>query len=146
MRISDWSSDVCSSDLLVVLVKGGADSFVGKIVIVDGPQRLIFCADERRFAFSIPNALSVPRAFIDAGIDLPELLGSSKAKKLRSTIEPALPGELSEKQRQLLAKYKAPGGGGKWKLPNLLQLIAILKGHEKDEVADRTRVVWGKSG
>src|SRR3546814_4288579 len=96
MRISDWSSDVCSSDLvgerediitgvvkiseisedrrrtlltievgeaedLVVLVKGGADSFVGKIVIVDGPQRLIFCADERRFAFSIPNALSVDR-------------------------------------------------------------------------------------
>src|SRR3546814_18962769 len=95
----------------------GADSFRGKIVIVDGPQRLSFCADERRFAFSIPNALSVPRAFIDAGIDLPELLGSSKAKKLRSTIEPELPGELSEKQRQLLAKYKAPGGGGQWKLP-----------------------------
>src|SRR3546814_7811853 len=68
-------------------------------------------------------------------MDLPGWLGSSKAKKHRSTIEPALPGELSEKQRQLLAKYKAPGGGGKWKLPNLLQLIAILKGHEKDEVA-----------
>src|SRR3546814_16112372 len=104
MRISDWSSDVCSSDLLVVLVKGGADSFVGKIVIVDGPQRLIFCADERRFAFSIPNALSVPRAFIDAGIDLPELLGSSKATTLRSTNQQALPGALSEKQRQPIGR------------------------------------------
>src|SRR3546814_8565501 len=134
MRISDWSSDVCSSDLvgerediitgvvkiseisedrrrtlltievgeaedLVVLVQGVADTFVGKIVIVDGPQRLIFSADERRFAFSILNALSVARAFLDAGIALLELLGSSSATKLRSTIEPELPGELSEKPR-----------------------------------------------
>ncbi|RIV78767.1 hypothetical protein D2V04_08245 [Pelagerythrobacter aerophilus] len=150
VKISEISEDrrrtlltieVGEAEDLVVLVKGGADSFVGKIVIVDGPQRLIFCADERRFAFSIPNALSVPRAFIDAGIDLPELLGSSKAKKLRSTIKPALPGELSGKQRQLLAKYKAPGGGGKWKLANLLQLIAILKGREKDEAAHLAAVM-----
>ena len=127
--------EVGETEDLVILVKGGADSFVGKIVVVDGPQRLIFCADERRFAFSIPNTLSVPRAFIDAGIDLPEPLGSSKARKLRSSIEPSLPGELTDKQRQLLAKYKAAGGGGKWKLPSLLQLIAVLKGNEKDEAA-----------
>ena len=127
--------EVGEAEDLVVLVKGGADTFVGKIVIVDGPQRLIFCADERRFAFSIPNTLSVPQAFIVAGIDLPEPLGPSKARKLRSSIEPSLPGDLTDKQRQLLAKYKSAGSGGKWKLPNLLQLIAILKGHEKDEAA-----------
>src|SRR3546814_9118375 len=84
MRSSCLRSDVCAADLaeeLGGLGKGGADSFVGKFVIVDGPQCLIFCADERRFAFSIPNALSVPRAFIDAGIDLPELLGSRSAER-----------------------------------------------------------------
>ena len=43
--------------------------------------------------------------------------------------------ELTDKQRQLLAKYKSAGGGGKWKLPSLLQLIAVLKGNEKDEAA-----------
>lgn len=150
VRISEISEDrrrtlltieVGEAEDLVVLVKGGADSFVGRIVIVDGPQHLIFCADERRFAFSIPNTLSVPQAFIDAGMDLPEPLGPSKARKLRSSIEPSLPGELTDKQRQLLAKHKSAGGGGKWTLPNLLQLIAILKGHEKDEAAHLAAMV-----
>lgn len=150
VKISEISEDrrrtlltieVGETEDLVILVKGGADSFVGTIVIVDGPQRLIFCADERRFAFSIPNTLSIPQAFIDAGIDLPESLGSSKARTLRSSIEPSLPGELTDKQRQLLAKYKAAGGGGKWKLPSLLQLIAVLKGNEKDEAAHLAAVM-----
>lgn len=133
--------EVGEAEDLVVLVKGGADSFVGKIVIVDGPQRLIFCADERRFAFSIPNTLSVPQAFINAGIDLPEPLGPSKAMKFRSSIEPSLPRDLTDKQRQLLAKYKLAGSGGKWKLPSLLQLIAILKGSEKDEAAQLAAIM-----
>lgn len=144
VKISEISEDrrrtlltieVGEAEDLVVLVKGGADTFVGKIVIVDGPQRLIFCADERRFGFSIPNTLSIPQAFIDAGIDLPEPLGPSKARKLRSSIEPSPPRDLTDKQNQLLAKYKAAGGGKKWELPSLLQLIAILKGQEKDEAA-----------
>lgn len=120
---------------LIVLVKGGADTFVGRIVIVDGPQRLIFCANESRLAFSIPNTLSVPQSFINAGIDLPEPLGFSKARKLRADIKPSLPGEMSDKQRTLLSKYRSAGSGENWKLPNLLHLIAVLKGHEKDEVA-----------
>src|SRR3546814_9996673 len=49
VKISEISEDrrrtlltieVGEAEDLVVLVKGGADSFVGKIVIVDGPQRL----------------------------------------------------------------------------------------------------------
>src|SRR3546814_16226675 len=32
MRISDWSSDVCSSDLWVVLVTGGARGITAEIV------------------------------------------------------------------------------------------------------------------
>ena len=137
VKISEISEDrrrtlltieVGEAEDLVVLVKGGADTFVGKIVIVDGPQRLIFCADERRFAFSIPNTLSVPQAFIDAGTDLPEPLGSSKARKLRSSIEPSLPGELTDKQRQLLVKYKSQGGVGKWKLPSLLHPVCFKLG------------------
>lgn len=144
VKISEISEDrkntlltveVGESEDLVILVKGGADSFIGKIVIIDGPERRIFCADERRLAFAIPNTLSIPRVFVDAGIDLPGLLGSSKAKKLRSTITPSRLDGLSDKQHQLLAKYKSVGNCEEWKLSSLLQLIAILTGHEKDEVA-----------
>src|SRR3546814_3657788 len=36
MRISDWSSDVCSSDLVALLLLEGAGEHVGRIVVVAG--------------------------------------------------------------------------------------------------------------
>jgi hypothetical protein len=144
VKISEISEDrrrtlltveVAEPEDLVILVKGGADSFVGKIVIIDGPRRRIFCADERHLAFSISNTLSVPRAFVDAGLDLPELLASTEAKRIRSAIEPSPLDGLSDKQRQLLSRHRSVGSDGEWKLSSLLQLIAILNGREKDEAA-----------
>lgn len=127
--------EVGEADDLVVLVKGGADSFVGKIVIVDGPKRIIFCADAPRFAFTILNTVSVPQSLAEAGIDLPEMLGPSQAKKLRSAMEPEGTGAPNDKQRQLMARYRSGGLDENWKLPKLLQLVDVLKGSEKDRAA-----------
>src|SRR3546814_8477444 len=59
MRISDWSSDVCSSDLTVVQVaeaagRGGREEFVGilaMILIGPGPLPMRFVAQQQHAPF-----------------------------------------------------------------------------------------------
>src|SRR3546814_17292373 len=50
MRISDWSSDVCSSDLAVGLVQGQAPYRVAlrSAVAQDEPRQLVVIAEKRR--------------------------------------------------------------------------------------------------
>src|SRR3546814_16408158 len=42
MRISDWSSDVCSSDLLPIPGKGALDGELGLAIGVDWTLRVVF--------------------------------------------------------------------------------------------------------
>src|SRR3546814_11070793 len=58
MRISDWSSDVCSSDLIVVKADGLA---AGKGVVV---------AETVEDALAAVDAMMADRAFGDAGVEV----------------------------------------------------------------------------
>src|SRR3546814_14843323 len=66
MRISDWSSDVCSSDLLPGVVDGGT------MVVIQGP-RFSTRAESQWFAsqgFSLINMTGYPEAVLARELDM----------------------------------------------------------------------------
>src|SRR3546814_20608235 len=57
MRISDWSSDVCSSDLDITIKRDGEDIVVGRPVRVDNRLRRV--AEIKQIAFAIGHIETV---------------------------------------------------------------------------------------
>src|SRR3546814_3191908 len=79
MRISDWSSDVCSSDLLHVLLTqrrdhvGGGEAVGGELLRIDpDPQRELALAEEDQIADAVESQQQVayPRAGVVGDIEL----------------------------------------------------------------------------
>src|SRR3546814_789682 len=62
MRISDWSSDVCSSDLTARLVRSAAERFDDHDALVDGAERLSYA----ELGAAVDQAA---RAFVAAGVE-----------------------------------------------------------------------------
>lgn len=126
---------------LVLLIKGGADSFVGRITIVDCLKRKIHRADDARLALSISETLSVPPMFVIAGSSLPSPLHTRQVEQLRKEMAPSPYDGLSSKQERALRRFHTHGLKAGWSLDQLMILITLLKGKEQDEVIHHTAVM-----
>src|SRR3546814_2508145 len=106
MRISDWSSDVCSSDLLLAPIgpvevgEGGEES--AEQVASSGEGRLVAAALIDRQSRLYPLALR-PQPFAAAGkhaaIGIPPLEGDEAG--FAAAIDPLLPSPVVERQHRL---------------------------------------------
>src|SRR3546814_5309338 len=74
MRISDWSSDVCSSDLLLPVRLRGGDRVLGGALTWDTPARLAPFADDSPFAdITLPGDVMIRRQVLaEPSLDLGE--------------------------------------------------------------------------
>src|SRR3546814_5909391 len=74
MRISDWSSDVCSSDLLLPVRLRGGDRVLGGALTWDTPARLAPFADDSTFAdLTLPGDVMIRRQVLaEHSLDLGE--------------------------------------------------------------------------
>lgn len=132
---------VGESEELVLLIKGGADSFVGRITIVDCPKRTIHRTDDARLVLPILETLSVPQVFVIAGLSLPSPLPTQQVEKLRKDMAPSPYDGLSSKQERALRRFHAHGLKAGWSLDQLLILITLLRGKEQDEVIHHAAVM-----
>src|SRR3546814_20068547 len=69
MRISDWSSDVCSSDLFAggSLGGGGLEAYVGKVFQAVGGQQISYSQPRRTTVNGLEAAVSAARANTQSG-------------------------------------------------------------------------------
>lgn len=125
---------VGEAEELVLLIKGGADSFVGRISIVDCLKRTIHRTDDERLALTILETLCVPKVFVNARWSLPPPLPAPQVEKLRKDMAPTPYDGLSGKQARTLRRFRADGLKVSWTPDQLMVLISLLRGREQDEV------------
>src|SRR3546814_18109019 len=101
MRISDWSSDVCSSDLIEAAARAGKAIFCEKPIDLD-LQRTRACLDVVRET-GVPLFIGFNRRFDPSFAGLKEALGAGRIGKLGNlTItsrDPAKLGRASFRER-----------------------------------------------
>ncbi len=131
---------VAQPEELVLLIKGGADSFLGNIVVVDGAKCQIYCLDAPRYALTVTATLYAPQAFVDGGMDLPPALSGGSAIPFRKDRAPKPGDGLSAANAKLMGKFRTTGLTGKWSLPDLIALVPLLQGTEQNVVIHHTAV------
>ena len=125
-------------EALSILVKGGADALLGQLVIIHPADRHLYWAAEARICFSIIAVLAGPKALTGRGAPLRLPLSPDDLQKVRDEIRH---GELSNKQHRALRRFRSQGLSGAWKLPELLAIIPLIDGKEKDRAVHRAAVI-----
>lgn len=125
-------------ETLSVLLKGGADSLLGQLVIADPRQRLLYSGLNAKICFTIASALAGPESLIGRGKLFHLPLGNNDLEKLRAEIKH---GELSKAQHRSLRKFRDHGLNTNWKLPDLLALIPLITGKDQDRAIQMAAVM-----
>lgn len=127
-----------ADETLSILVKGGADSMLGQPVIIAPDDRLIHSAVIGRVSFKILAALAGPEALIGRGAPLRLPLSPDEMDKVRADIKH---GELSDLQHRARRKYERQSLTGNWGLPELLRVIPLIAGKDKDRAVHMAAVM-----
>ncbi|MBX7497232.1 hypothetical protein K3172_15335 [Qipengyuania sp. 6B39] len=128
------SIEVGEKEKLVVLVGGGADSFLGKMVRIDGAKAQLYGLDDRRLFLPILGAACIPPNLKASGKPLPGKIKASRAKRAVQTNAE----KQAERTRKLTGRYQQHGLDEAWTVGQLIQLLGALRGAEKDHVAQST--------
>ena len=123
---------------LTILIKGGADSLIGQLVVIDCAGRLIYRASEARICFVITAVLAGPDSLTRRGAILHLPLSPDEVHKVRADLKH---GTLSEKQHRTLRKLRDQGLKANWKLPELLMLIPLISGKDQDRAIHSAAVM-----
>lgn len=121
-----------------LLVKGGADSLVGQLVIVAADDRLIYQASDVRLCFDVAATVAGPPELVGKGKILRSPMSNDELEKLRVTLKH---GPLSKRQHSMLRKHRQQGLSGDWKPAELLAIIPFLAGKEKDRAVHAAAVL-----
>lgn len=127
-----------ADETLSILVRGGADSMLGQPVIIAPDDRLIHSAVIARVSFKILAALAGPEALIGRGAPLRLTLSPEEMDKVRADIKH---GELSDQQHRARRKYQRQSLTGNWELPELLRVIPLIAGKDKDRAVHMAAVM-----
>jgi len=127
-----------ADEALSILVKGGANSLLGQIVIITPKDRQIHSAAIAPFSLKITAALAGPEAVVGRGAPLHLPLSPDEIDKVRSDIKH---GELSDKHHHARRKHQRQGLTGNWKLAEILMLIPLLTGKDKDRAVHKAAVM-----
>ncbi|WP_147270807.1 hypothetical protein [Alteripontixanthobacter maritimus] len=119
---------------LVVLVSGGADSFLEKFVRIDGAQSRLFSAGDKRIFLSIVGAATIPIGLKSSGEPMLELISFRRAKKAVQTEAQ----RIAIARGKLAIRYEREGLQASWSIGEFVQLLGVLGGSKKDELAQIT--------
>lgn len=104
--------------VLTLLVKGGADAWIGELVIVSRSQMRVYLASDPTYCFVILNDQAPP---IEGKTTLPTV-----------TVSAVDDDSLSKKQRSLLRRYREKGFGADWKPVDAGHLAPLIAGKDQD--------------
>lgn len=127
-----------ADETLSLLVKGGADALLGQLAIIHPADRLLYWASKEGFGFRIIAVLGGPEALTGSGGPLRLPLSPGELQRVRDEIRH---GELSDKQHRALRRFREQGLDTAWKLPDLLALVPVLQGKDKDRALHRAAVM-----
>lgn len=123
---------VADETTLVLLVRGGADYFLGKIVVLRPAIQRLYSIENVAEVFVVEKALQVPASLQKSEFKLLSD-GGRVALPPKDTVgddslDPALP----KAAQKALRKYRANKFEGSWKPAELVCLVSLLKGREQD--------------
>lgn len=147
VRLSEISKDrrqtilevnIGADEALSILIKGGADSLLGQLVIIAPDKRRIYRAAEARICFNITAVLAGPEALTARGAPLSLRLSPEQMDKVRADIKH---GELSDRQHRARRKYQSQGLSGAWKLSELMLVIPLVTSKDKDRAVHMAAIM-----
>lgn len=114
---------------LSVLVRGGADSFLGRLVVASATERQVYLADQPRLCFSIESILAGPEALAGKG----QPFRASAADETKRLLAEIKHGPLSKIQWKAIRKFEQRGLDDGWKLNELLAIVPFVSAKEQNE-------------
>lgn len=123
---------VAEPKALKLLVRGGADYLLGKMVVVDTANRTIFAIDDVEHSFSVLWAIDMPSALRSGP------LGDWHKPKPQPTPPTAPPRDsvrtasAAGKLAMLIERFRVHGLGQEWRLKDIWNLIDCLSDRGKD--------------
>jgi len=114
---------------LSVLVRGGADSFLGRLVVASATERQVYLADQPRLCFAIESILAGPEELTGKGRPFRASV-ADETKKLLAEIKH---GPLSKIQWKAIRKFEQRGLDDGWKLNELLAIVPFASGREQNK-------------
>jgi hypothetical protein len=142
-RFTLLTIDVAEPKSLQLLVRGGADSLVGKLVTLDPAKRLFYAVDDPGHPFAVIAVMTAPRTFAAMLQGLTENAG--KLVKQAKLPKAATSANLEPVPR-ILKKYQNQGLTGKWQMTEGIALIGFLRDYEQDLAIHAASVMVLKHG
>lgn len=116
-----------NDEKIALSLRGGSAYLLGNIVVVSPENLTVYLAAEPRICFKIVAALKRRGTLAMRGQSYGLPLGPDMVPK-------------ADKERRLLEKYHSQGLNGDWKYKDLLSLVVMLRGRDRDRIIHKLAV------